>query len=343
MPAHDIVDNRTEKLVDHINRILPSTERAKFAVGYFFLSGLEPIEGNLKNVRELRLLIGNTTNQETLEQLSEGYKRLEMVERAAEEMRFPKRGEVRHMVDQTRENLKESVEVMDQTDAAEALIGTLVRLIEEKRLKVRVYTKGRLHAKAYIFDYRDDGRYEKGIAIIGSSNLSISGITHNTELNVVVHGTNNHEELSRWFEDLWKEAQDFDEHLMQELRSSWALAEVTPYDVYLKTLYALVKDRLEETEEAGILWDDDITEKLANFQKVAVRQAIQIIKDYGGCFVADVVGLGKSYIGSAIVKHFEHSYHARPLIVCPASLVEMWERYNETYHLNARVLSIGLL
>jgi len=41
MPTHDIIDNRNEKLVDHINRVLPSSERAKFAVGYFFLSGFE--------------------------------------------------------------------------------------------------------------------------------------------------------------------------------------------------------------------------------------------------------------------------------------------------------------
>jgi len=67
MPTHDIIDNRNEKLVDHINRILPSTERAKFAVGYFFLSGFEPIQKNLQGVSELRLLIGNTTNRETLE------------------------------------------------------------------------------------------------------------------------------------------------------------------------------------------------------------------------------------------------------------------------------------
>lgn len=26
MPTHDIIDNRHEKLADHINRILPSTE-----------------------------------------------------------------------------------------------------------------------------------------------------------------------------------------------------------------------------------------------------------------------------------------------------------------------------
>jgi hypothetical protein len=43
MPKHDIIDNRREKLVDHINRILSSTESARFAVGYFFLSGLENI------------------------------------------------------------------------------------------------------------------------------------------------------------------------------------------------------------------------------------------------------------------------------------------------------------
>ena len=83
MPTHDIIDNRKEKLVDHINRILSSTESARFAVGYFFLSGLESIAQRLANVKELRLLIGNTTNRETLEQLAEGYRRLELVARQA--------------------------------------------------------------------------------------------------------------------------------------------------------------------------------------------------------------------------------------------------------------------
>jgi hypothetical protein len=47
----------------------------------------------------------------------------------------------------------------------------------------------------------------------------------------------------------------------------------------------------------------------------AVRQAVQMVKDYGGAFVADVVGLGKSYIGAAIVKHFERTDHTRALIM----------------------------
>ncbi len=97
MTSHDIIDNRNEKLVDHINRILQGTEKAKFAVGYFFLSGFEAIKDRLKDLKELRLLIGNTTNQATLEQLSEGFKRLELVEQAEKEMRFVRRGEARRL------------------------------------------------------------------------------------------------------------------------------------------------------------------------------------------------------------------------------------------------------
>ena len=108
---------------------------------------------------------------------------------------------------------------MDQTDEAEELVRILVLLIEEKRLKVRVYTKGRMHAKAYIFDYADMydvlgdkvERHENGIAVVGSSNLSLAGVSHNTELNVLVQGNNNHDQLVRWFEELWAESQDFDE------------------------------------------------------------------------------------------------------------------------------------
>ena len=340
---HDIIDNRSEKLAEHINLILDSTERARFAVGYFFLSGFQSIAKELQHVKELRLLIGNTTNRETLEQLAEGYRRLEQVADVAEAQTYPKRIESQQMGTETAENITESVELMDQTDEGELLIKTLVEMIEEKRLRVRVYTKGRLHAKAYIFDYDGEERYEKGIAVVGSSNLTLSGVSHNTELNVVVQGNGNHAELCRWFDELWDEAQDFDESLMEVMKSSWAIAPASPYDIYMKTLYELVKDRLEGGDEGDILWEDDITKQLADFQKVAVQQAIQIIRDYGGAFVSDVVGLGKSYIGAAIVKYFEWTEGARPLIICPAPLVDMWERYNEVYRLNARVLSMGRL
>ena len=358
---HDIIDNRNQKLLDYIQTTLPTTERVRFAVGYLFLSGLRPLQAHLEKLTEIRLLIGTTSDHRTIETLAEGYKRLEPVAEVAEAWRFPKRADQQAAVQATTANISDTFALMDQTDEDETLIQTVIRLIEQKRLMVRVYTRGRLHAKAYIFDYgpvydahgNPLPRPEQGLAIVGSSNLTLSGIELNAELNVVVHGNDNHTQLVNWFEALWDEGQDYDAALMDELRRSWAGGQapaaagqptaVTPYDIYLKTLYELVRDRLEGGERQEVLFEDDITRHLANFQKVAVRQAIGLIRDYGGCFISDVVGLGKSFIGAAIVKHFESAERARPLILCPRSLVEMWERYNEVYRLNARVLSIGYL
>lgn len=351
MPTHDIIDNRNQKLVDQINCILDSSRAAHFAVGYFFLSGFTAIADRLTNIKELRLLIGNTTNRETIEQIAQGYRQLELISDRIEAQNYPKRAEVKQMAADTAANIRSSIELMDQTDEAETLVKSLVQMIEEKRLHVKVYTKGTLHAKAYIFDYgtifnsqgKSVQRAENGIAIVGSSNLTLSGITHNTELNVVIHGNDNHTELTHWFEELWNEGEDFNEALMREMQQSWAGTLVRPYDIYMKTLYTLVRDRLEATTPKDIILEDEITKQLAEFQKVAVIHAINNIRDYGGAFVSDVVGLGKSFIGAAIVKRFEQTERARPLIICPPPLIEMWERYNEVYQLNARVLSMGLL
>ena len=264
---------------------------------------------------------------------------------------YPKRSQVKEIKAETAANVRSDIELLDQTDEAQTLINNLVQMIEEKRLEVKVYTKGTLHAKAYIFDYgkvhddkgRELSRTENGIAAVGSSNLSLAGIEHNTELNVMVHGNDNHAALTNWFEELWSEVEEFDEALMNEMKQSWAVSLATPYDVYMKTLYTLVRDRLEDVAPKDLIVDNEISKQLADFQKVAVKHAIQNIRDYGGTFVADVVGLGKSFIGAAIVKHFEQGEKVRPLIICPPPLIEMWERYNEDYRLNARVLSLGML
>jgi superfamily II DNA or RNA helicase len=351
VPAHDIVDNRKVKLVDQINRILETTEAARFAVGYFFLSGLAGIAEKLGRVKELRLLIGNTTNRATLEQLAEGRRRLELVRDAVEAETYRSAASARKAAAETSDDVRTALELMDQTDEAEGLVQSLADMIERKQVKVKVYTRGRLHAKAYIFDYgavydkkgRPVERQEKGIAIVGSSNLTLAGVANNTELNVLVQGNANHAELGRWFDALWDEADDFDEALMQEIRQSWAAGLVPPHDIYLKTLYELVKDRLTGEDAQEVLWDDEVTAKLANFQRAAVKQAVGMLRKHGGAFVADVVGLGKSFIGAAIIRHFERTDHVKPLIICPAALEEMWQRYNDVYSLNAVVVSMGLL
>ncbi len=162
MPSHDIIDNRHQKLVDKINCILESSEAAHFAVGYFFISGFTAISDRLNNIKQLRLLIGNTSNRETIEQIAQRYKRLE-----------------------------------------------------------------------------------------------------------------------------------------------------------------LISDRLVDVAPKDLIVDNAISKQLEDFQKVAVEQAIRNISDYNGTFVADVVRLGKSFIGAAIIKHFEQSDRARPLIICPPPLINI--------------------
>lgn len=89
--SHSIIDNRHEKLVDHIRTLLQGSQSARFAVGYFFVSGLEAVADALAGVQELRLLIGNTSNRQTIEQIAEGRRRLEQVQEAVEALAYPRR------------------------------------------------------------------------------------------------------------------------------------------------------------------------------------------------------------------------------------------------------------
>ena len=70
---HDIIDNRELHLADAVRPLLSESVRAHFAVGYFFLSGFKAIADQLATVQELRLLIGNTNDRATIEQLAGGH------------------------------------------------------------------------------------------------------------------------------------------------------------------------------------------------------------------------------------------------------------------------------
>ncbi len=352
MPTNDIIDNHDRKLADQIRTNLDSSTAAHFAVGYFFLSGFTAIADQLPHIKHLRLLIGNTTNRETIEQIAQGYQQLELIEEHLEAQKYPSHEERQTTIPRnTSQHFRSNLELMEQSDESETLVKNLVQMIEEKRLEVKVYTKGVLHAKAYIFDYgeifdangKKRDRSEQGIAIVGSSNLTLSGLQSNTELNVLIHGNDNHQQLTTWFDRLWQEAEDFDAILMKEMKQSWVMNIATPYDVYMKTLCHLVRDRLTETPVEIVVDPNDISKQLAEFQTRAVQNAVQNIQNYGGAFVSDVVGLGKSFIGAAIIKWMEQHERTHALIICPPPLIEMWERYNEKYHLNARVLSMGML
>jgi hypothetical protein len=147
--------------------------------------------------------------------------------------------------------------------------------------------------------------------------------------------------VNDWFDRLWEEAEPFDAALLEVVSRSWVSRVLTPYELYLKTLYELVKDRLEDGQPISAL-DELNLPPLMDFQWDAFNQARRILDQHGGVFVADVVGFGKSYIGSALVKYWRDYKKKRALIICPARLVPMWRNYNAVFDLGAEVYSMGL-
>ncbi|NIN64772.1 MAG: hypothetical protein GTO63_08735 [Anaerolineae bacterium] len=113
---HDIIDNRTRELAPEINNFLADSIRAHFAVGYFFLSGFQAIAEHIPHLDQLRLLIGNVTNRQTIEQLAEGTQ--------APRIRAD-----------TAESIQTTVELMDQTDDAQALVTQLLRIVRDYNLE----------------------------------------------------------------------------------------------------------------------------------------------------------------------------------------------------------------
>ena len=85
--------------------------------------------------------------------------------------------------------------------------------------------------------------------------------------------------------------------------------------------------------------------ELANFQLDAVKQALNMIAAHGGCYIGDVVGLGKTYIGAETLRQLRVTYpnDGPPLIICPPGLIPMWRYFNERFALGAEVISHAVI
>jgi phosphatidylserine/phosphatidylglycerophosphate/cardiolipin synthase-like enzyme len=108
---------------------------------------------------------------------------------------------------------------MPRDGESQALLLTLARRIADGALKVRLHTDGRIHAKLTLIGY-PTGRQ---IAIVGSSNLTLGGPAHPTEMNVVVRDPESITDLAVWYDALWDTSQDFHRELFDELGQCWAM------------------------------------------------------------------------------------------------------------------------
>ena len=328
-----VIDNEKVIFLDQLRDLLPDTNRASIAVGYFFISGFGAIMDSLKRIESsnnpnhvLRLLISPTTNRVTAEALLSNNESYDDATKSAEINSSEQKG--REIM---KEQIKKTLEYMPQTAVDKNAVVKLRDLVQKKKIQVKVYTKDQLHAKAYIFEL--DNNQLPMMAIVGSSNLSISGIKEHTELNLRSNSKATSEELLGWFDRHWNDpsCQEFTSDMADIIGESWAAEKHTPNDVYEKAVLHEHKERLH---------DPDIENRdLFEFQKIACMDAIKKLDSYGGVIIADVVGTGKTFIGSAILKHLKETNRSKPLIICPPHLKDMWEDYMRDFEVYGEVVS----
>ena len=351
--TEDIIDNQSRRLSDEINDRLSASKSVKFATGYLYLSGFYEIADRLGEIEEARILVGDTLNRQTVEALAQSLPGEDELEQEVNRRQFESPDARDERVTHVTHGIRTNVAGLPHSLEREQRLARLAESVSEGRIQIKVYTKYPLHAKAYIFSYRPEiaqGAASDGIGIVGSSNLTLSGFRRNTELNTYVRGPHNYNELNEWFDRLWDEAIPFEETITETLEESWALKTVRPYDIYVLTLYHLVEASLERQTEQIWFWTDeayvsrlrerfDDFEDLYSFQKVAIMDATDTLSEYGGVFISDVVGLGKTFIGAGLLKQLGQ----RALILSPAGLTEMWKRFAEAFEVDAKVLSQGML
>ena len=146
--------------------------------------------------------------------------------------------------------------------------------IDEGKVQIKLFTGSRLHAKLYIFSEPD-----KNNSLLGSSNLTYSGIKAIGELNTNLSKEDAEESLE-WFNEKWNSrfSIDITPQLKETISNSWVSEDVVaPFDLYLKFLYLLSKDAREGLIEYSI---PKIIEKdLLEYQKMLSRFLQNIFKN----------------------------------------------------------------
>jgi len=187
------------------------------------------------------------------------------------------------------------------TNQDEEGLRKLKQQLEEKKVKVKLFLSYPLHAKLYLLHRKD--KEAPLIGYIGSSNLTMAGLSQQGELNVNVLEQDAAEKLNNWFEERWNDRWCFDisEELIQILGESWAAENnVLPYYIYLKIAY-----HLSQEARSGIgnyIVPKILQTDLLPFQINAVSIAARYLDKRGGVLISDVVGLGKTMTASAVAK-----------------------------------------
>ncbi|WP_099799283.1 helicase-related protein [Parathermosynechococcus lividus] len=295
-------------LLDRFKRTLSDVQYFDVLVGYFRTSGFHQLYDALETVDHIRILVGLTVDQ----------KAFESIEVAQAQMNLDFESHKR-----TKEQIKDQVakEIAQAQDSYDTELGVqkFIEFIQSGKLEIKAYPSANLHAKVYISRFGEGDR-DFGRVITGSSNFSWSGLVANREFNVELKDRADVEFALAQFEALWADAVDISAEYVDTVQQrTWLNDTITPYELYLKFLYEYFKEDINLDEDDLDVYLPDSFMELA-YQKQAVTSARKILDAYGGVFLADVVGLGKTYISALLAQQLQGGI----LVICPPVLRDYW-------------------
>ena len=341
-----IYDNIETKFTQGLQDIITNMgmKRVDFCVGYFNLRGWQLVinqidqipgdyvyEGNRQEFRCCRLLIGmHQPDQELVRRL---YSKEQPTDAAyAQQCKL-----------EIAREFKKQLLLGLPTKQDEWTLRRLSAQLKEDKVCVKLYVAEPLHAKLYLA-HRPDDNFNPIQAIMGSSNLTYAGLTKQGELNAEFGDSDSAQKLSAWFDDRWNDrfCIDITKELIDAIDNSWAGEEIIPpYYIYLKTAYHLSADARSGIKEFTL--PPEFQNDLFDFQQTAVKIAARHLNSEkrGGAMIGDVVGLGKTITACAIAKIYEMTFASSTLIICPANLQDMWDKYRRRYDLKADIMSMA--
>lgn len=173
--------------------------------------------------------------------------------------------------------------------------------------------------------------------MVGSSNFTLRGLgltdQPNIELNLIVDGDRDRDDLLAWFEEIWNDSElteDVRDEVLRQLERAYR--HNSPEFIYFKTLFHLFEADLADkaTEEEQLrearFTETAIWNMLYGFQRDGLRGVLSRLQNRGGCILADSVGLGKTFIALGAIKWHELR-NEKVLVLCPKKLRDNWTEY----------------
>lgn len=313
------------KLEDRFKSTLVNVETFDILVGYFRTSGFKALCNEFESIDKIRILIGLSTDKQTVEAYQKS-KQLDFLESHS------------NTKDIFSKELEKELYSSEDNYDVEYSIRKFVEFLRSGKLELRAFPSCDLHAKVYISKFRKDDR-DYGRVITGSSNFSENGLNSQYEFNVELKNSIDVKYAQEKFDNLWTMSVDLTETYIDTINDkTWLNDTIKPYELYIKFLYEYFKEKLEKKETLEIKPPKGFMK--LEYQQEAVRTISEIVDKYNGCFLADVVGLGKTYITAMYMQNLP----GKKLVICPPPIIENWEdAINDFGVRSATVVSLGKL